>query len=120
MQPWYAIRCGLGGGTLICWVSAPPAARTGEPYLRVRPETSAKRPPGFCPAADHRYVRSVRSGSTFALFSLHQRDVDLEAREEFLRDIETLAGPDVLVLATCHRVEVVTVGRPLGRTLPEG
>ncbi len=54
------------------------------------------------------------------MFSLHQRDVDLEAREEFLRDIETLTGPDVLVLATCHRVEIVTVGRPLGRTLPEG
>lgn len=84
------------------------------------PETSAKRPPRFCRAHERGYGRLVRSGSTFALFSLHQRDVDLATREAFLRDVEALTGPDVLVLATCHRIEIVTAGRPLELALPRG
>lgn len=69
-------------------------------------EISAKPRAGFCPGAGARYGRAVSGGSTVALFSLHQRDVDLEARERFLHDLGPASGPDVLVLATCHRIEL--------------
>jgi len=45
--------------------------------------------------------------SGFALFSLNQRDADLGARERFTEALSTVRGPDVLVLLTCHRAEVL-------------
>lgn len=48
-----------------------------------------------------------------ALLSLNQRDADLGARERFAQALSTVGGPDVLVLLTCHRAEVL-VASPTG------
>ena len=45
-----------------------------------------------------------------ALLSLNQRDTDLGARERFAEALSRVAGPDLLVLSTCHRAEVLVVG----------
>lgn len=66
------------------------------------------------------------SASSLSLFSLNQRDADLGARERFAEALSTVTGPDVLVLLTCHRAEVLvadTVSREalaerLGTDLP--
>jgi glutamyl-tRNA reductase len=50
------------------------------------------------------------SGPDIALFSLNQRDADLGVRERFAQALSTVAGPDVLVLLTCHRAEVLVAG----------
>ena len=42
-----------------------------------------------------------------SLFSLNQRDADIGARERFTEALATVTGPDVLVLQTCHRAEVL-------------
>jgi len=55
------------------------------------------------------YGRSV-SAAVLALFSLNQRDADLGMRERFTERLATVNGPDVLVLLTCHRAEVLVVG----------
>ncbi|HTH69741.1 MAG TPA: hypothetical protein VL493_00540, partial [Candidatus Saccharimonadales bacterium] len=50
------------------------------------------------------------SAAVLALFSLNQRDADLGMRERFTERLATVNGPDVLVLLTCHRAEVLVVG----------
>ena len=47
------------------------------------------------------------SAAGVSLFSLNQRDADLGARERFTEALSTVRGPDVLVLLTCHRAEVL-------------
>jgi glutamyl-tRNA reductase len=47
------------------------------------------------------------SAAGVVLFSLNQRDADLGARERFTEALSTVRGPDVLVLLTCHRAEVL-------------
>jgi glutamyl-tRNA reductase len=47
------------------------------------------------------------SVASVSLFSLNQRDADLGARERFTEALSTVRGPDVLVLLTCHRAEVL-------------
>lgn len=61
-----------------------------------------------------------------ALFSLNQRDADIDVRERFADAVSTVDGADVLVVLTCHRAEVLATGpasRPalaerLGTDLP--
>ena len=48
-------------------------------------------------------------GPVIAQFSLHQRDAAIETRERFVRDLHGIGGPDLLALATCHRVEIAFV-----------
>jgi glutamyl-tRNA reductase len=45
-----------------------------------------------------------------ALFSLNQRDADLGVRERFADAMSAVRGPDVLVVLTCHRAEVLAAG----------
>ena len=47
----------------------------------------------------------MAGGASIALFSLHQRDAGLDVRERSLRELPP-PGPDLLVLATCHRIEI--------------
>jgi glutamyl-tRNA reductase len=47
------------------------------------------------------------STAGISLFSLNQRDADLGARERFAQALSTVGGPDLLVLLTCHRAEVL-------------
>lgn len=47
----------------------------------------------------------MADGASIALFSLHQRDAGLDLRERFVRELPPPA-PDLLVLATCHRIEI--------------
>lgn len=48
----------------------------------------------------------MTDGPRIALLSLHQRDAAVDVRERFGDAVAANAGPDVLVLATCHRCEV--------------
>jgi glutamyl-tRNA reductase len=50
------------------------------------------------------------SSAGISLFSLNQRDADLGARERFAQALSTVGGPDLLVLLTCHRAEVLVAG----------
>ena len=50
------------------------------------------------------------AGSDIALFSLNQRDADLGVREHFAQALAPVGGPDVLLLLTCHRAEVLIAG----------
>jgi glutamyl-tRNA reductase len=52
----------------------------------------------------------VSAAPRIALFSLNQRDADIGVRERFADAIAALDGPDVLVVLTCHRAEVLAVG----------
>lgn len=47
------------------------------------------------------------AGPELVLVSLHQRDASLDVRERFAAALAGLTGPDVLVVGTCHRLEVV-------------
>lgn len=46
------------------------------------------------------------AGDRFALLHLHQRAAALDARERIAAAAAAAAGPDCVVLATCHRVEL--------------
>ena len=59
--------------------------------------------------AERGYGRGL-SDPVVALLSLNQRDADLGVRERFAQALSTISGPDVLVLLTCHRAEVLVVG----------
>ncbi|MEA2661960.1 MAG: glutamyl-tRNA reductase [Chloroflexota bacterium] len=48
--------------------------------------------------------------SDIALFSLNQRDADIGVREDFARAVTAVHDPDVLVVLTCHRSEVLVAG----------
>lgn len=63
----------------------------------------------FGPVGVRGYGRSV-SDPDVALLSLNQRDADLGVRERFAQALSTIGGPDVLVLLTCHRAEVLVAG----------
>jgi glutamyl-tRNA reductase len=52
----------------------------------------------------------VSTAPGIALFSLNQRDADIGVRERFADAIAAVDGPDVLVVLTCHRAEVLAVG----------
>lgn len=41
--------------------------------------------------------------------SLHQRDAGIDVRERSAREVQGAAGPDLFILATCHRVEISSV-----------
>ena len=64
--------------------------------------------------------------SDIVLFSLNQRDADVGVRERFADAISMVRGPDVLVMLTCHRAEILVAGpgtrdslaRRLGTELP--
>ncbi len=60
------------------------------------------------------YVPAVTREPVIAQFSLHQRDAAIETRERFVRDLQGIAGRDLLALATCHRVEIAFVLPPTG------
>ena len=51
-------------------------------------------------------------GPMLALFSVHQRDAPIDARERFVRTLPPAAGSDVLALTTCHRVELAVALAP--------
>jgi glutamyl-tRNA reductase len=51
-------------------------------------------------------------GPMLALFSVHQRDAPIDARERFVRTLPQVAGSDVLALTTCHRVEIAVALAP--------
>jgi glutamyl-tRNA reductase len=55
--------------------------------------------------------------SDLALFSLNQRDADLGARERFAETVSAVHGPDVLIVLTCHRAEVLAAGPDARATL---
>jgi len=48
-------------------------------------------------------------GQRIALLHLHQRGAALDARERIAAAAAAAAGPDCVVLATCHRVELYLV-----------
>ncbi|MHB8630868.1 MAG: glutamyl-tRNA reductase [Candidatus Limnocylindria bacterium] len=54
----------------------------------------------------------MADGSTLALFSVHQRDAPIDARERFAHELTGVARPDLLVVATCHRVEIAAALPP--------
>lgn len=56
----------------------------------------------------------MTGGPLIAQFSLHQRDAAIETRERFVGDLHGIDGPDLLALATCHRVEIAFVLPPAG------
>ena len=56
----------------------------------------------------------MTGGPLIAQFSLHQRDAEIETRERFVSDLHGIDGPDLLALATCHRVEIAFVLPPAG------
>ncbi len=56
----------------------------------------------------------MSGGPFLGQFSLHQRAAAIETRERFVRELQAVAGPDVVVLATCHRVEIALVLPPTG------
>jgi glutamyl-tRNA reductase len=82
----------------------------------------------FCDIAAGPYGRLVAAPAQIALFSLHQRDAELDAREGFAGALAGAAGSDVLILLTCHRAEVLLAGpcdheaiaARLGTQLPSG
>ena len=63
----------------------------------------------------------MSDGPSIAHFSLHQRDAPIDRRERFVRDVANAGGPDLFILATCHRVEITCVqpqGGDARETLP--
>jgi glutamyl-tRNA reductase len=59
------------------------------------------------------------SAAGIALFSLNQRDADIGVREHFAEAMSAVDGPDVLVVLTCHRAEVLAAGPASRPTLAE-
>jgi glutamyl-tRNA reductase len=68
----------------------------------------------------------MAASTELALFSVHQRDAQIDSRERFAAAIADSGGPDVLLLLTCHRAEALVAGAAdrdaiaarLGATLP--
>lgn len=46
-----------------------------------------------------------------ALFSVHQRDAAIDVRERFAQALPPVTGPNVLAVATCHRIEIAATVR---------